>query len=381
MKTSSPFIPFALAAGFLLLNLPAIRAEDRPTFTLEPAAIANLQLEFATVEKKIVQREVLAAGSVKLNEKRVVEVTPRIDGMVMSDPLSLGATVKEGDVLCRLQSATLAEMVSTYVAAEDAMTFAVAAAGQERKLAEKNLSSAEQVRQKEMDLTQAIAAHHRALQPLKLLDFNEANIHQFLGRPESADYTRIEIKAPEEGEIIEKDLRRGAAIEADHSLFVIADLSDLWVDFQVALRDAESLSVGTDVDVESTISERHRVAKVLYVSPLADEQSRTVLVRALLKNDDHEWRPGTPVAVRTAGGGAAVSAAPLTVPAAAVVDFDGGRAVFVHGDDGSLSLSPIETGISDGKFIEVLGGLQEGQSVVSANAPQLKGHLEMTAAE
>ena len=255
------------------------------------------------------------------------------------------------------------------------------AAGQERKLAEKNLSSAEQVRQKELQLKQAMAEHERALQPLKLLDFTEGSIHQFLGNRGEPDYTTIEIKAPESGEIIEKDLRRGAAIDAAHSLFIIADLSDLWVDFHVALRDAESLKVGSEVKVESTVSDKQHSAEILYVSPLADEQSRTVLVRALLKNEDHEWRPGTPVAVTAAAGPSTESAATLAVPATAIVDFDGGRAVFVRKDDGSFFPAPVETGSSDGAFIEVLSGLEQGQTIVSLNAPQLKGHLEMTASE
>ena len=380
MKPSSTFVPLIVSAILLLLNTTATQAQESPAFTLEENAIANLQLEFTTAVKKPVQRQVLAAGTVKLNEKRVIEVTPRIDGMVLTDPLSLGATVKKGDVLCQLQSATLAEMVSAYVAAEDAMIFAVAAADQERKLAEKKLSSSEQVRQKELQLKQALAEHERALQPLKLLDFTEASIHLFLGHRREPDYTTIEIKAPENGEIIEKDLRRGAAIEADHSLFVIADLAELWVDFQVALRDAEALAKGSEIEVESTVSDKRRSAKILYISPLANEQSRTVLVRALLKNEDHQWRPGTPVAV-TAASSATSVAAGLAVPATAIVDFDGGRAVFVRADDGSFFPSPVEIGASDGSFTEILSGLEKGQTIVSINAPQLKGHLEMTAAE
>jgi cobalt-zinc-cadmium efflux system membrane fusion protein len=381
MNVPSHSIKFLIATTVLLLASPPIRSEEQPSFTLEEAAIENLQLQFSTAEIKAVTRQVLAAGTVKLNEKRVIEVTPRIDGTIMTDPLSLGATVKEGDVLCQLQSSTLSELVSSYLAAEDAMTFAVAVADQERKLAEKNLSSAEQVRQKELELTQAIAEHERALQPLKILDFTESSIHLFLNNKREPDYTIIDIKAPAGGEIIEKDLRQGAAIKADHSLFVIADLSELWVDFHIALRDAESLAEGSEVEVESTVSDKNRRAEILYVSPLADERSRTVLVRALLKNDDHEWRPGTPVSVTAASNDPTAATAALAVPVSAIVDFDNGRAVFVKSDDGSFSPTSVETGASDGTLIEILGGLEEGQTIVSLNAPQLKGHLEMTASE
>lgn len=381
MNAPSHSILSTFATALILFSNPALRSEESPSFTLEEAAINNLQLQFSTVEERAVARRVLAAGTVKLNEKHVIEVTPRIDGTILTDPLSLGATVKEGDVLCQLQSSALSELVSSYVAAEDAMTFAVAVADQERKLAEKNLSSAEQVRQKELELTQAIAEHERALQPLKLLDFTESSIHLFLSRKREADYTIIEIKAPADGEIIEKDLRRGAATKADHSLFIIADLRELWVDFHVALRDAESLAEGSEVQVESSVSDKQRSATILYISPLADERSRTVLVRALLKNDDHKWRPGTPVSVTAASRDSTATNAALAVPVSAVVDFDGARAVFVKSEAGSFAPTPVETGASDGAFIEILSGLEAGQTIVSLNAPQLKGHLEMTASE
>lgn len=363
----------------LLAGASPLFAEEAPLIELEAGALSNLQLQFSAAGAKHVMQPVSAAGTVELHGKRIFEVTPRIRGVILEDPLQLGDKVKTGDLLLRLQSRELAEMVANYVAAEEAMIFAAAAAQQENRLAAKNLSSAEQVREAELNQKQAIATHARALQPLKLLDFNEGTIHRFLANVEGSDYTSLEITAPGSGEIIAKDTLRGAAVEEDHSLFMIADLSELWVEFHVALRDAPLLRIGSEVLVESAVTDKTREAEIFYLSPLADEQSRTVMVRALLANGDLLWRPGTPVNITAADSGS--GEATLAVPAGALVDFEGGKAVFVRRGETSFSPVPVTIGISDGEHTEILSGVKAGDVVVSANAAQLKGHLEMTAGE
>ena len=375
MKIYSISLYSVLVALVLGLSSGAISQEIH----LDAAAVANLNLKYTPVVSGGVSETLRAAGTVHLNEKRVFEVTPRINGIIMGDPLSLGDVVKKGDTLCKLQSGELADYIAVYVAAEEAMTFASAAALQEKKLAEKNLSSTEQVREKELLLTQAISSHAKALQPLKLLEFNEGTIHQFLVNVGASDYTSLDITAPESGEIIEKDLRRGAGVAHDHSLFTIADLSDLWVDFYAALRDVGRLSIGDEVLVESTVTDKKRSAKVFYVSPIADEQSRMVMVRALLDNTDRAWRPGNPVNISLSGGGGGGES--VSVPVGAVVDFEGGKAVFVRSGDNIFLPVSVEAGATDGERIEILSGLAVGQTVVSENAAQLKGHLAMTVGE
>jgi len=119
--------------------------------------------------------------------------------------------------------------------------------------------------------------------------------------------------------------------------------------------------------------------KVIYVAPLADEATRTVLVRATLPNGDRAWRPGTPVTVSviTSSDGDA-DRAMLSVPSSALVDYDGGKAVFVRNGETTFQALPVEIGESDGRVTRIVSGLEAGQTVVSLNAAQLKGHLEMT---
>lgn len=370
--------PIRSAAFSLIVLAGSLTAEEPSTFELDPAAIKNLKLEFSEAKAQAISIGVRAAGVVRLDEKRVVDVVPRISGVIDEDYQQLGATVTTEDKLFRIESAELSQALTTYVDAEQAMDFAHQALEQEKKLIAKNLSSQEQLRQKELEFQMAVAEHARALQPLKLLHFNEGTIHQYLINVGAGNYTSLEVKAPTAGEVIEKSVRNGAAVEPNQRLYTIADLDALWVDFQPSLREAARLSQGMTVQVQSTISDQARKAELIYVAPVADEASRTVLARAILDNQDRAWRPGTPVVVVVTGDD---SDATLAVPASAVVDFHGGKAVFLRSGASAFTTAPVKTGRSDGRLTEILSGIDPGSEVVSVNAAQLKGHLEMTAEE
>ncbi len=375
MKNYSTYVQ--LISISLLLSIAPLGAEEK-AITLSSEAVSNLKLKFSPVAKRMINRAVQASGSTLLNENRVVEIVPGIAGLVAEVNLDLGAKVKKGDTLFHLSSAGLSEAITTYVNAENSMTFSLAAYQQEKTLAEKNLSSKEQVREKELAFKQAASAHTHALQPLQLLHFDEATIHVYLNNAQSGDYTALEVKAPEPGEVIKRNLRRGASVEPDESLFTIADLSELWVDFFVSLREIQGLRVGAKASVSSTVARQNREAVISYIAPLANEQSRTVHVRAVLKNADQLWRPGTPVVVSV---NVSSSEKVLTVPSGAIVERAGENVVFVRREDGGFIPVVVKTGESDGVNTAILSGVTDGQTVVSENAAQLKGHLEMTAGE
>lgn len=370
--------PFLFLSGLLLaiFLLQSANAEEAPTFKLSSEAIENLQLEFSQVEARSISSGVRAAGVVRLDEKRVVEVVPRISGVIDDDFQTLGAKVTPEDKLFRIESAELSQSLTTYVDAEQAMTFAQQALEQEKKLKAKNLSSEEQLRQKELDFQIAVAEHARALQPLKLLHFNEGTIHQYLINVGAGNYTSLEVKAPVAGEIIEKSVRKGAAVDPDETLYTIADLDKLWVDFHPSLEQTNHLSLGMKIRVQSSVSDQERDGEVIYLAPLADEASRTVLTRAVIDNADRAWRPGTPVVVEVTG---SEGNSNLSVPTSAVIDFHGSKAVFVCSSGTTFQPVPVETGRSNDEFTEVLSGVNAEDVVVSKNVAQLKGHLEMTA--
>ena len=360
MKLPLPLILFTLLAS------AAFSAGGETSFQLSAEAVGKLQLTYAKAEKRTLHQMLSAPGSVTLDETRVVDVVPRITGMIAADHQAIGAIVAEGDPLFTLESGDLAIAITGYVDAEQAMAFEQAALAREKALFERNLSSKETLQLRELDFQKAVAGHARALQPLKILQFDEDGIHAYLENVSGADYTTLKVLAPSAGEVIAKSIRRGAAVEPAETLYTIADLSQLWVDFHVPLRDAIHLKKGLGVVVRSSVNnEMQGDAKIEYIAPLADEPTRTILVRALLPNAAKDWRPGTPVTVTFPIGG---EEPVLSLPASALVDYQGGKAAFIVEGEGSFRPALLEVGESDGTVIQILSGIEAGETVVSANA-------------
>jgi len=373
-----PNFLFYLSLSLCHAISPHLGAEDAPHFSLAPEALANLNLKFDRVSSRSISRSIRASGAIRLDESRVSDVVSRIAGVVGKGQAALGQVVKEGDPLVELESAELSAAISTYVDAEQEMRFTLSSLEQEKALFEKNLSSREQLREKELAYDQAFAEHSRALQPLKLLHFDEGKVHGYLNEAEERNYTILTIRTPMNGEIIAHHVRQGAAVGADESLYSVADLSVLWIDCSVPLKDIGPLAVGDQMKVRSTVSDQLGDGEIVYIAPLADEQSRTVMVRGAIANPDRFWRPGTPVEVNAiAKGGAAA----LAVPNSSLVDFEESKAVFVRLENDSFVLTPVETGEVDENFTGILKGLNGSETIVTENAAQLKGHLEMTAGE
>lgn len=347
---------------------------------IPPQAMANLQLEFGQVESRPVSASTPVTGTIQLDSTRVYDVVPRISGIVAKDYHSLGDRMKTGEPLLQLESKELAAALIEYFESEHEMEHATESYSREKSLVEKKASSSELLLTAEHDYSIARINHTASLQLLKLLHFPEAELHRLLEQIDHADLTQYDLPSPADGIIIKKDVRLGSDVKPDQVLYTVADLSQLWVDIQVPIREAGSLRIGATVDLSTAIDQRSASAKVIYIAPMADDLTRTVLARASLDNQDGAWRPGTPVTIQLRDSADPLDgkdSPPLAVPSGAVFDIESGKAVFVKVSDDSFRMTPVKIGANDGKFIRVISGLKTGDTVVTQNVVQLKAHFMM----
>lgn len=342
---------------------------DPSTLTLTQERLANANLTIVEAAAAEIGEKVVAYGEITLNTDKVASIPARIDGVIADDRTQLGATVAAGDVLAVIESQTLATAIVMYLQTERDMRFARAEYQREKELFDKKLASSESYYGKEQAFGKAQIAHAAALQPLELLNFEEGQLHDYLENPDAANLTHFEVRAPLAGVVTKKKLIKGESVSADQELFVVADLSEVWVDFQVALSDASFLTEGQNVSVGGSGS-----ALVQYVAPVANQANRTVEARAVMANAEGAWRPGTPVTVGFARGRETF---PVTVPAAAVLDFEGGFAVFVRQSADTFELREVKTGKLDNERVAIAEGLNVGEKVASDGAYQLKAQWGM----
>jgi RND family efflux transporter MFP subunit len=168
------------------------------------------------------------------------------------------------------------------------------------------------------------------------------------------------LKAPFEGAVRERHVSVGQYVATGQTIVTLVRLHPLRLRLAVPERAAAGIEVGLEVRVEVDGDAVERTGRVARLSPAYDEGSRTLMVEAVVPNEDGALRPGAFARGRIV----TVAAEPsLVVPSSALVSFAGIEKVIVVQDGKSVERR-VRTGRRVGGEVEVLEGLQAGEAVV-----------------
>ncbi|MFN8626362.1 MAG: efflux RND transporter periplasmic adaptor subunit [Candidatus Binatia bacterium] len=177
-----------------------------------------------------------------------------------------------------------------------------------------------------------------------------------------------ELKTQLDGTVIERHITRGESVDREKPVFVIADLSSVWVDLAVYQKDLDHVRVGQSVLVSSGSAETE--GKISYIAPVVDGPTRTAIARVVLPNAAHTWRPGLFVTARVLD---PIPAA-VAVARGAIQTIEGRTTVFVEAGEG-FEPRTVTLGRGGETLVEVLDGLRPGDRYVATNSFLLKAEL------
>jgi len=306
-------------------------------------------------------------GEIRFNDDRTAHVVPRLAGVAEAVPASLGQWVQKGQVLAVIASTALSDQRSELLTAQRRRDAARTTLEREKQLWLEKISAQQDYLQAQTALDEADIAVHNAAQKLAAVGATAS----------SSRLNRFEIRAPFAGMIVEKHLSLGESVADSTSIFTVSDLASVWVEFAVAPKDLATVQVGQKVVVSSTAFDSKAEGVVSYVGALLGEQTRTARARVTLANPNGAWRPGLFVTVAVLGGDQQL---PLAVSADAVQTIDEQPMLFVAVAGGFVA-RPVRLGRSDGKTIEVLGGIKPGDQYAATNSYVLKSELGKAGAE
>ena len=204
------------------------------------------------------------------------------------------------------------------------------------------------------------AAHNR----LRILGRSEDQIATFRQtRQMSAD---TPISSPIAGTVIQRKVGPGQFINSGASdpVFVVGDLSTVWLTAFVRESEAAGVTVGQDVSFSLlALPGSAFKARVDYVAAAIDPATRRLLVRATIDNKDGQFKPEMFANVTIYAGGDRPS---IGVPKQALIyEGDRVRLWVVHDGDKSIELRQIETGLTNGDQVEVRTNLKAGEKIVT----------------
>jgi membrane fusion protein, heavy metal efflux system len=335
-----------------------------------PAAKAQqLGIKVEVARAGILQTSLTLPGTIALNADRQVHVVSRIPGIVQEIRKQLGDAVRAGEVMAVIDSRELADTKAVYLAARERVTLAETTFAREKDLWEKKISPEEDYLKAKQALAEVRIELQVAAQKLRALGFAEASVQQLAGRA-NASLTRYEVVAPFAGTVIEKHIVVGEMLKDDTEVFVVADLSRVWVDLNLPTKDLALVRKGQRVVIAANTTMQAE-GTVSYISPVVSDETRTVLTRVVLPNPDGRWRPGLFVTATLTASDTPVA---VLVPKTALQTIDGQPTVFVQTPEGFVP-RPVTLGRANETHVELTAGLEAGTRYAATETFVLKADL------
>lgn len=187
---------------------------------------------------------------------------------------------------------------------------------------------------------------------------------------ESDKLAPFELRATFDGTVLDKHVVPGEAVVPGRAAYIIADLSEVWVNVAVYQKALPEVRLGRHVSVSAAGGGPRAEGVISYISPIVDQATRTATARVVLPNDDGAWRPGT-FAVATL---ALTDQAGVVVPLEAIRTLDGEEVVFVVEGD-VLAPRAVTVGRRGRTRAEIRDGLSPGERFVAQGAYLVKSEL------
>ena len=315
-------------------------------------------------------------GIVQPNQRNVIEITTLVRGRVVEVYADLGQQVKANATLAILYSSELGLSQSAYLKARAKLNVAEQSYSRAKFLLEEKVIGEAEAQRRQAELLSIQAEANEARDRLKLLGMNS---EEFRRLEESREIRSVvQIVAPFEGRVIERKLTRGEVVETTENLFVIADLSEVWVLANIPEKDIPFVhtlqtSGGTHADVHlNAYPDETFKGRITYVGDVLDPSTRTMQLRLELPNTDGRLKPEMFASVRLYSNS---QDARLAVPEAALQRDQGRTFVFVQQNANEYEVREVEVGESNGTLTSIIAGLHEGEPVVTHGAFVLKSEL------
>ena len=316
-------------------------------------------------------------GTIVPDAGRVAHISVKLSGTVAELRKNIGDDVVKDEVLAVLESREVADAKSEYLAARLANDLQQDLTARDKLLWEGRAVPEQQYIRSRNAAAQTTMRLSIARQKLLALGVRDDEIAALPQAPD-ASLRSQNVRAPISGRVAERRVELGTAVGRDNletDLFVLVDLSRVWVELSVASADLPLIREGQQVNISARGLSETTIGKIVFVSPLVDKETRTARVVAEIENVDRTWRPGSFITAAIALNERKV---PVAIPATAIQKIAGQQIVFVRTQKG-FERRNIVAGQKEDQSVEIVSGLTAGETIAVSNTFSLKAELSKPA--
>ena len=312
------------------------------TVQLDPVASQSIGVRTEVAKRTSITRSVRAVARVDYDEERMARLHPKVEGWISELRVSkTGETVAKDQILLSIYAPTLVSAQQEYLLALN-------------NLQTLQSSPIEDIRRGAEELV--VSSRER----LRLLDVPEHQIRE-LERDRSIKQN-LHLHTPVTGTVIRIGARDGQYVTPNTELYMVVDLSKVWVYADIFEYELPWVQVGDEVEMTlSGIPGRTFTGELDYIYPYAEARTRSVRVRLTFDNSELLLKPEmfAEVVIKS---DKRVDA--IVIPSEAVVRSGQSERVFVVRAPGKFEPTTVELGYQSDGQVAVLDGINEGDEVV-----------------
>jgi membrane fusion protein, copper/silver efflux system len=318
--------------------IPVYEGEDIDdgSVKLSPGKIQRTGVKSEPAARRVISTTIRAPGAIQLDERRISVISMRAESWVQKvADVTTGSRVSKGQPLMDIYSPAVLSAAAEYIATIDSKT--TGGAGAYKPGSRQRLMN--------LDVPDAVIAEIEKSHSVPIA---------------------IEWSAPRDGIVLERNAVEGMRAQPGSILFRVADTSVVWAMVDVAERDLGAIAIGQPVTIKArSFPGREFQGNISVVYPQVNRETRTARVRIELPNSDLALLPDMYVDAEINTG----SPEPvLAIPDSAVLDTGSKQAVLVDKGQGRFEPRDVKLGYRGGGYVEVRGGISDGEPVViSAN--------------
>ncbi|CAN0447805.1 unnamed protein product, partial [Laminaria digitata] len=239
--------------------------DDERTVQLSPEALSRSGLQLGTAEAGVLADALEVPAEVQLNPDRVAHISPLVDGQLVSVDVAVGDRVGARTRIGRLRSVELGQARAELTRATSLREVARQNRDRQRRLREEGISSKRKLLEAEFAYEQATAERDAAL----------SRLHVFGLRGGSGpDMT---LQSPIEGIVVKRHATRGENVSPSDTLFIVADLSRVWVIGRVYEQHVAQIVSGMSASlILNAYPGRSWTGVIDFVGATLDESTRTL---------------------------------------------------------------------------------------------------------
>lgn len=312
------------------------------TVIIDPVMVQNIGVRTAVAKVGTIARQIHTLGRVDYDEQRITRLHPKTQGWIEELRIgTTGAAIDDDEILLSIYSPQLVSSQREYLLALN-------------NLETLGDSPFEDVRRGAAELVDT------SRERLRLMDVPE---HQIQELTESREVSKLlHIHSSASGIVINVGIRKGQFITPQTEMYMIADLSAVWVFVDIFEEELPWVSVGDVAEMRVTaIPGSILTGKLTYIYPYEESKTRTIKARLEFDNTDLLLKPNMFANVT-------IQASPrenvVVVPDEAIIRSGLREQVFVVREPGKFEPRLVEIGLSSGGLTEIRSGIAEGEEVV-----------------